>query len=492
MHLQYINNHLFLVKTLVVVLLLLVASQLMGCTSSDLPNQQVSDMPPEAVSGDNGEMTEEPEESNIYYVDINSGSNMNPGTQSRPWKTIQKAARAMPAGSTVIVSEGNYQERVRIKDPNLTFVAQGDVFTEGFIIEADYVTVSGFIIISLVDDIDDGVGIYVPKAGYCRIENNRILYNTWGGLRLMGSVDEPDATHDCVVHDNIFIRNALFAAEIMGQNHLITNNEVSHSIQHHPCSNSTAEWLDADAFRFHGSGHIFRGNYIHDMLYGPSGFDTTACNLENLADLSKDFVSDSHTDCFQTYDGSRIAGHDILFEGNRCELPPADQWTDGYGAKAFQGTGNTYNLTFQNNLVVADFLSLFEDGCRNISFLHNTFIGSSSNESQGLKFIGCYGGNTVKNNVFYQQQNGVGHILIQNSPVDAGNNCVFREGGRPSRPADPGDLWNIHPRLDSNYQLQPSSPCIDAGLDLGVMTDFNEEQRPQGSGFDIGAFEYQP
>jgi hypothetical protein len=396
----------------------------------------------------------------------------------------------MPEGDTAIVMEGNYPERVFVVRPGLTFHAQGEVLMQGFSIQADYTTISGFTIVSLTDDIPTGIGIDVPDAGYCLIENNRFLFNTWGGLRL-GNLDDPNGSHDCVVRNNVFFRNALYAAEIMGNNHLIENNNVSHTIQHHPCSSSTAPWLDADAFRFHGSGHIFRGNIIHDMPIGHKGFDVASCNLENLADLSKDFVSDSHTDCFQTYGDERVAGHDILFESNRCELPPASEWVEeDAGAKAFQVEGDAYNLTFRNNLVVADLISLFLIGCHDITIAHNTFIGSGEPYSQGLQFENCIGNIQIYNNIFYKQEAAIGHIWTENTPVDAGYNCIYRAEGSPSRPADPGDVWDVDLRLDSNYRLLPNSPCIDAGTDMGIMTDFDGNPRPQGAGFDIGSFEF--
>jgi hypothetical protein len=43
-----------------------------------------------------------------------------------------------------------------------------------------------------------------------------------------------------------------------------------------------------------------------------------------------------------------------------------------------------------------------------------------------------------------------------------------------------------------DYTLQPNSPCIDIGTPLPeVLYDFNFIPRPQGNGYDIGAFEYQ-
>jgi len=41
-----------------------------------------------------------------------------------------------------------------------------------------------------------------------------------------------------------------------------------------------------------------------------------------------------------------------------------------------------------------------------------------------------------------------------------------------------------------DFRLRTGSPCIDAGADTGVYTDIVGVTRPQGAGFDIGAYEY--
>ncbi|MCB0429230.1 MAG: T9SS type A sorting domain-containing protein [Flavobacteriales bacterium] len=44
-----------------------------------------------------------------------------------------------------------------------------------------------------------------------------------------------------------------------------------------------------------------------------------------------------------------------------------------------------------------------------------------------------------------------------------------------------------------NFHLQPGSPCIDKGVPaLNVSNDFDGTQRPYGSGYDMGAYEYAP
>lgn len=42
-----------------------------------------------------------------YYVSP-SGNDKNPGTETQPWQTIQKAADTLVAGDTVYIKEGFY------------------------------------------------------------------------------------------------------------------------------------------------------------------------------------------------------------------------------------------------------------------------------------------------------------------------------------------------------------------------------------------------
>jgi len=43
---------------------------------------------------------------------------------------------------------------------------------------------------------------------------------------------------------------------------------------------------------------------------------------------------------------------------------------------------------------------------------------------------------------------------------------------------------------EGDFHLTADSPCIDAGIDVGVYTDIDGDVRPYGAGFDIGADEY--
>jgi hypothetical protein len=50
------------------------------------------------------------------YVVATNGSDSNPGTPDKPWKTIQKAADTLKAGDTVYIRGGTYNERVVLKN----------------------------------------------------------------------------------------------------------------------------------------------------------------------------------------------------------------------------------------------------------------------------------------------------------------------------------------------------------------------------------------
>ena len=53
-----------------------------------------------------------------------------------------------------------------------------------------------------------------------------------------------------------------------------------------------------------------------------------------------------------------------------------------------------------------------------------------------------------------------------------------------------GDPGFIDPE-DGDYHIGSNSAAVDAGVDAGVYTDIDDEPRPMGNGFDIGADEVQ-
>ncbi len=90
-----------------------------------------------------------------YYLSP-TGNDANPGSQSAPWRTIQKAANTVVAGDTVVLLNGSYEEptvsfsRSGTSSKPITFVAQNkwqailsstSGCQPGFSIRASYITV---------------------------------------------------------------------------------------------------------------------------------------------------------------------------------------------------------------------------------------------------------------------------------------------------------------------------------------------------------------
>jgi hypothetical protein len=50
-----------------------------------------------------------------YYVSDSRGSDENPGTEEKPFKTIQKAADLMVAGDNCLIDDGIYRETITLK-----------------------------------------------------------------------------------------------------------------------------------------------------------------------------------------------------------------------------------------------------------------------------------------------------------------------------------------------------------------------------------------
>jgi hypothetical protein len=125
----------------------------------------------------------------------------------------------------------------------------------------------------------------------------------------------------------------------------------------------------------------------------------------------------------------------------------------------------------------------------------------------------------VKNNIFYSTKSA--HILLMNDSTEGlgiDHNCYYSTRNTKFRTRINSNSYtsyssfidwqnnNIAPWVDEHsifqhpkmmdpsqgdYSLQSNSPCIDKGTPLPeVLYDFNFVPRPQGDGYDIGAFEF--
>ena len=335
----------------------------------------------------------------VYYVDGIAGNDSNPGTQILPWRTIQKAANTMVAGDKVIVKGGTYNERISETTSGspgneIAYqVSPGDTVTcKGFTISGSYVIVDGFKVDADDNNQTTGRGFYVSGA-YVTVKNCFVTECPWGGIVYTGSSSYG------YIYNNRCYHNGQSGMELCGSYHLVENNEIWESVQHHPQGGPTSG-ADADGIRFHGDHHTFRGNWIHEPAL-----------------LSDPYNTNPHIDCFQTYDGSTWGAPTAsycTFERNHLR-----HYVSGMFAFMLEGSQAypVHHLTFKNNIFEVGSGICCIDGLstHDIYIYNNTFIGDLSLTNWPVA-IYIYGVSNieVKNNITVNYNENGKHRAIWN------------------------------------------------------------------------------
>jgi uncharacterized repeat protein (TIGR01451 family) len=124
--------------------------------------------------------------------------------------------------------------------------------------------------------------------------------------------------------------------------------------------------------------------------------------------------------------------------------------------------------------------------------LHNTV---ADNAGEGMYF-GRYTIVTLTNNIAAVHTVGITNAASASTTVRADHTLFSGNGidygsGVTSTGEVHGDPAFVNPS-GGEYHIGPTSAARDAGTNAGVTTDMDGNLRPQGSGYDIGADEYQP
>jgi hypothetical protein len=133
-----------------------------------------------------------------------------------------------------------------------------------------------------------------------------------------------------------------------------------------------------------------------------------------------------------------------------------------------------------------------------LTIVNNTFAFPNPNRDGHIIVASATSGLTIENNVFYQPRT-AGIWFSTGSPgAVVANNLSYGGSistGSTSGISSSGNLVGVDPLFVSasglNFRLRTGSPAIDAGLRLSlVANDADGVGRPQGGGYDIGAYEY--
>ena len=412
-----------------------------------------------------------------YFVST-YGSDTHDGAESRPWRTIQKAADALLPGDEVVVTAGTYDERVQIRtsglpDLPIRYRAQGTVLMAGFTLVADYIHIHGFNIKNTHVRYPDGIGIYVIGRSNL-LENNVLHHLLWEGIWLFaGATRDSEQTSGNIVRRNVIFHVRQAGIMLEGVNNIVEENSISHTIQHPPGAPSRSG-ADADGIRFFGSGHIIRKNFIHDIL------PTDAGNV------------DPHIDCFQTW-GPAV---NMIFEQNICYGDRQEFQV----AMISNRDGAVGSLTFRNNIFDGasrgiNLSAVPDSTLPNLVVVNNTF----RNVAEAAILLSHAPAAKIQNNLFYDVNHPSDlYVEVKNGEapdLQVGYNARYATTGAPGASPFANDLWLYDPQVVNasgrDFHLQPTSPLIDAGIALPEVThDYDGVARPQGAAVDIGAFEF--
>ncbi|MGZ3771809.1 MAG: choice-of-anchor Q domain-containing protein [Bdellovibrio sp.] len=401
-----------------------------------------------------------------FYVDTNNSiaSDSNPGTQTFPWKTIGNASQKMVPGDTTLVLTGTYNEllsstRSGSSGNRITFKASGTVKILGGSINHDYISIDGFNL--------DGGYIDITTGNYCEVLNNTFS----PGYVTMHYLNSPDTPTGCLIKGNRFgsIANPdgdYVVIQIFGSNHLVEKNEIG------PAS-------DIDAFRFWGHDNIIRNNYVHDITYSPG--------------------SVAHMDGFQIFGVNGWACYNNVFEGNRLINSQGQLFMI-----ETNGLSTIHDLIVRNN-VFAHFGQNANLGMPNMQMSNNTFYDTGS-MSGGKNANGDSTGAVWSNNIFIDVRgwslndyNGMFITTGLTTPWVYRNNFFSSGNGSPIANFSSGEqIGGINGGINyftnvaaNDFSIQSPSAVTDKGITLtGFNYDLLGTLRPQGSAWDIGAYEF--
>lgn len=364
-----------------------------------------------------------------YYV-ATTGSNSNPGTEKKPWRTVAHAVDTMVAGDTTYVKRGLYDEGL------IQFKRSGTQTAPIRLLNAPGESP----VIHCIDP-KQFHRILLQHAsgskymiGWITIEGFEI-WNCWEGIKFSNA------------HDSTFRRNW-----IHGDNNLprpgILGNGTRILIDRNIINNN--------GFQGHGHGIYMNGTAMtitNNNVYNNAGYGI------QLNGSPSSF-----------YDPSKHAGP---------EFAVSENWIIANNTIAYNQAkagivvwGSTCNNTqIENNIFYENGVNLPNSAVNGIDFVSTTCTGIQ-----------------IRNNLAFTSESGRKPFLssraIEGVHYMQSGNIVNTDNPR---------FVNAPPTLpDSpNFALTERSPAIDKGLSLGeIRTSFDGTTRPQGRAYDIGAYEY--
>lgn len=391
----------------------------------------------------------------VYYVS-STGSDLNDGVATRPFRQIRRALQVAGPGDTVLVSDGSY----------LGFdVRRGGLAGAPLTIQATGAAVH---VLPTTDRSDNRDTIFITHAPYVVIDGLRSANANRASVRI-------DSSAHVTIRNGTFANNATWG--------IFTNHSDDLLLENNTCYGSVAE---------HGIYVSNSGD--RPVVRGNRCFNNAACGIQFNADLSAGG------------DGLITGG---LIEGNVC-------YGNGARGGAAINLDGVQDTIVRNNLIygnqatgIVNYQGDGAAGPRGMQILHNT-IDQPSTARWALLMQSTTGPNLIRNNVLLHGGSFRGGLLFGSAADVANTDSDYNVIGRVSPDYGTTSLtladWQsrgyephsftaalstlfVNP-VGGDYHLPAGSPAIDRGENLpGATIDLEGNPRPAGLASDIGAYE---
>lgn len=428
---------------------------------------------------DNGEVVGSVISESVFYV-APDGDDADPGTLEQPWHTIQHAAETMVAGDTVFIRGGIYREQVStVRDgnsvdayivfsayPDETPVLDGSGVTK--IRDACFIVSHSYIKLTGLEICNWDTGIWMEKGGHIEISDCEV-HSVWFGI------GAADGAHDFVLNSVEMHHFTLYGFDASPSGGADCYNGIFNDCIAHTANDPTQ---NVDGFALgHGTQHdfVFNRCVVYDVF---DGFDISARNTT----LNRCAAHDCWNGGYKIWQDS-VTLVDCLSYHNEISNVELD-WDGEPGTTTLRNChfvdSQTFNIWIENsndhlhmyNCIIAsgdnNGLTFEQMGTTNYQGDYNIFHNDNAERAIVVGYEDEFSLNQIAAGDWITYSGQDQHSLVSFDPESE----LFENL----------DNWNLH--------LQEGSIAIDSGTSENAPSvDYDGANRPQGEGYDIGAYE---